>query len=97
MEPGGGSGFLVGVVTDQKEESGAQAEQGPIEPRNRAGRKTAILTLLVLASILAPLAVASIWVKNQVTDTSRYVRAVKPLASNPASQSAEAANLTNAL
>lgn len=84
-------------MTDQKAGSAAGAEQSAIEGRNKAGRKTAIVTLLVLASILAPLAVASIWVKNQVTDTSRYVRTVKPLASNPAIQSAVAANLTDAL
>jgi hypothetical protein len=84
-------------VTDQSAGSAAAAEKGAIEARNKGGRKTAIVSLLVLASILAPLAVASIWVKNQVTDTSRYVRTVKPLASNPAIQSAVAANLTNTL
>ena len=84
-------------MTDQKAGSSAAAEEGASEARNKAGRKTAIVTLLVVASILAPLAVASIWVKNQVTDTSRYVRTVKPLASNPAIQSAVAANLNDAL
>jgi hypothetical protein len=86
-------------VTDKNAGSaaGAAAAKGSGEARNKAGRKTAIVTLLVLASILAPFAVASIWIKNQVTDTSRYVRTVKPLASNPAIQSAVAANLTNAL
>jgi len=97
MEPGRRSGFLVGVVTDETAGSAAAAEKSAIEPRNSGWRKTAIVTLLVVASILAPLGVASIWVKNQVTDTSRYVRTVKPLASNQAIQSAVAANLTNAL
>lgn len=89
--------FSRGVVTDQKAGSSAAAGKGAIDAPNSGGRKTAIVTLLVLASILAPLAVASIWIKNQVTDTSRYVRTVKPLASNPAIQSAVAANLTDAL
>lgn len=84
-------------MTDQKAGSAATAETRASEPRNKASRKTAIVALLVVASILAPLAVASIWVKNQVTSTSRYVRTVKPLASNPAIQSAVAANLTDAL
>jgi hypothetical protein len=84
-------------VTDQKAGSAAAAEKGAIEARNKSGRKIAIVTLLVVASILAPLAAASIWVKNQVTDTNRYVRTVKPLASNPAIQSAVATNLTDAL
>jgi hypothetical protein len=84
-------------VTDQSAGSAAAAEKGPIEARNKGGRRIAIVTLLVLASILAPLGAASIWVKNQVTDTGKYVRTVKPLASHPAIQSAVAANLTNAL
>ena len=89
-------------MTDENAGSAAAPEKGTTEERtteerNKAGRKTAIVTLLVLASILAPLAVASIWVKNQVTDTNRYVRTVKPLASNEAIQSAIAANLTDAL
>jgi len=85
-------------VTDQNAGSTAGAgAEGASEARNSGWRKTAIVTLLVVASILAPLGAASIWVKNQVTDTSRYVRTVKPLASDPAIQSAVAANLTNAL
>jgi hypothetical protein len=65
--------------------------------RNKGGRKAAIVTLLVIACILAPIAGASIWIKNQVTDTSRYVRTVKPLASNPAIQAAVATKLKDAL
>ncbi|HEX6680822.1 MAG TPA: hypothetical protein VF063_09265 [Gaiellaceae bacterium] len=84
-------------MTDQKAESAAAADKRAVEAPNSGWRKTAIVTLLVLASILAPLAVASIWVKNQVTDTDRYVRTMKPLASNPAIQSAVAANVTDAL
>jgi hypothetical protein len=65
--------------------------------RNKGARRFAVVTLLVIACILAPVAGASIWLKNQVTDTSRYVRTVKPLASNSAIHAAVAANVTNAM
>ena len=65
--------------------------------RNKGGRKATVVTLLVIACILAPIAGTSIWLKNQVTDTSRYVRTIKPLASNPAIQSAVATQVTNEL
>ena len=65
--------------------------------RNKGARRFTVVTLLVIACILAPVAGASIWLKNQVTDTSRYVRTVKPLASNSSIQEAVAANVTNVL
>ena len=46
--------------------------------------KTLVATLVVLSCILAPLSVISIWTRNQILDTSRYVDNVTPLASNPA-------------
>jgi hypothetical protein len=65
--------------------------------RNKGGRRATVVTLLVIACILAPIAGTSIWLKNQVTDTSRYVRTVKPLASNPAIQAAVATKVTDEL
>jgi hypothetical protein len=53
--------------------------------------------LLVLACVLAPLAATAIWVRNQVTDTDRYVRTIEPLASDPDIQAAVAADVTAAL
>lgn len=78
--------------------AGTEVDEGLAEIRgNKGARKFTVVTLLVIACILAPIAGASIWLKNQVTDTSRYVRTVKPLASNSAIQSAVAANVTTAL
>jgi hypothetical protein len=65
--------------------------------RNKGARRFTVVTLLVIACILAPIAGASIWLKNQVTDTSRYVRTVKPLASNSAIHAAVAAKVTDAM
>ena len=50
--------------------------------------------LIVIGCILAPLSVAAVWAKNQVTDTDRYVATVTPLASDPAIQNAVADKIT---
>ncbi|MCU0295241.1 MAG: hypothetical protein MUD05_04210 [Candidatus Nanopelagicales bacterium] len=50
--------------------------------------------LIVVACILAPLSVVSVWARGEVTDTSRYVETVAPLAENPAIQDAVAARIT---
>jgi hypothetical protein len=57
--------------------------------RRRTGWRGPIATLLiVLGCVLAPASVLSVWTANQVSDTSRYVANVAPLASNPAIQRA---------
>lgn len=56
-----------------------------------------VVTLLVIACVLAPIAGTAIWIKNQVTQTDRYVRTVKPLASDPHIQAAIADNVTRTL
>jgi hypothetical protein len=44
--------------------------------------------LIVVACLLAPLSVAAVWTRNQVTNTDRYVATVSPLARDPAIQAA---------
>jgi hypothetical protein len=44
--------------------------------------------LIVLAAVLAPLAVVSVWVHDDIGDTDRYVAAVTPLGSDPVVQDA---------
>jgi hypothetical protein len=56
-----------------------------------------VVALLVIACVLAPIAGTAIWINNQVTKTDRYLRTVKPLASNPAIQAAIADNVTKTL
>jgi hypothetical protein len=53
--------------------------------------------LVVLSCVLAPLSVLSIWLRNQVLDTDRYVSTVTPLASNPDVINTAATNITNVL
>jgi len=56
-----------------------------------------VVTLVVIACVLAPIAGTAIWINNQVTKTDRYVRTVKPLASDPHIQAAIADNVTRTL
>jgi hypothetical protein len=56
-----------------------------------------VVTLLVIACVLAPIAGTAVWINNQVTKTDRYLRTVKPLASDPRVQAAIADNVTRTL
>jgi hypothetical protein len=78
-----------------------QSAEGPPEApqRDRSVRRwwrslLAIL-LIVVAAILAPVSVASVWARSLITDTNRYVDTVAPLAQDPAVQQAITDNLTN--
>jgi hypothetical protein len=74
----------------------ARHERPAVGKRRYKHAKT-VVALLVVACILAPIAGTSIWIKNQVTKTDRYVRTVKPLASDSAIQAAIATNVTTTL
>jgi len=51
-------------------------------------RRTAgALVLLILGSVMLPVSVLTVWTRNQVLDTDRYVETVAPLASDPVIQS----------
>jgi hypothetical protein len=64
--------------------------------RGRAwGRTTGAVVLILLAVMLAPLSVVSVWARAVVSDTDRYVETVAPLADDPAVQKAIASNITN--
>ena len=74
-------------------------------PGGKAGRPAAVggrqrwrsivaTLLIVVGCVLAPLSVAAIWTRNQVTNTERYVATVTPLASDPAIQNAIADQIT---
>jgi hypothetical protein len=54
----------------------------------RVARKVASSVLIVLACILVPVSVLTVWVHDIVLDTDRYVATVKPLASDPAVEDA---------
>src|SRR5271166_2962589 len=66
------------------------------ERRRRVGWRTPVATLLiVIGCLLAPLSVLGVWTANQVSNTSRYVENMAPLASDPAIQRALTDKITN--
>ncbi|MGW3106180.1 hypothetical protein [Streptomyces sp. NPDC001100] len=54
----------------------------------RIVRKVASAVLIVLACVLVPVSVLTVWVHDIALDTDRYVATVKPLASDPAIEEA---------
>jgi hypothetical protein len=52
-------------------------------------------TLIVVACVLAPIAVTTVWANRQISDTDRYVETVAPLAEDPAVQAAVAKQVTD--
>jgi hypothetical protein len=79
----------------EKVASGPPPAQRPVRSPARWWRSVVSAVLIVLACVLAPASVASVWARGLVTDTSRFVDTVAPLAQNPAVQQAITNNLTN--
>jgi hypothetical protein len=83
---------LAALRAQVGQEGAAARDTEPAPGAVRVARKrwrTIVATLLiVVACVLAPLSVAAIWTRNQVTNTDRYVATVAPLADDPAIQAA---------
>jgi hypothetical protein len=81
-------------------ESGAAA---PVEPtkapkRGRRRIRTILATLLiVVASILAPIAGITVFVRNQLLNTNRYISNITPITHNPAIVASMSTAVTNQL
>ena len=75
-----------------------EAETGsPAKPtiqRRSAWWTVTSSVLIVLACVLAPLSVASVWASAELSDTQQYVETVAPLAEDPAVQQAVADEVT---
>ncbi len=69
--------------------------QAQVKPKGHWVRTFWSTVLIVVAVILAPLSVVSVWARGEVTDTQRYVATVAPLAQDPAVQDAVAARITD--
>ena len=65
--------------------------------RGHMPRRISAWVLLVLAAILIPISVISVWAINTVTDTDKYVETMAPLATNPVIQQGLATRATDAL
>lgn len=71
--------------------------EAPPKPKKHRARATTAVVLVVIASILLPLGVITVWVRNMILDTDRYVATVKPLATDPAVQNAMVDRVTTAV
>lgn len=69
------------------------AQPAPREKRHWVRTFWATL-LIVVACLLAPLSMVSVWARGEVTDTDRYIATVAPLAQDPAIQQAVANRIT---
>jgi hypothetical protein len=65
--------------------------------RGHLPRRISAWVLVVLASILIPVSVISVWAINTVTNTDKYVETMAPLATNPVIQEGLATRATDAL
>jgi hypothetical protein len=65
--------------------------------RGHRPRRISAWVLVVLASILIPISVISVWAINTVTNTDKYVETMAPLATNPVIQQGLATRATDAL
>src|ERR1017187_140271 len=61
---------------------------GPVRRRRLGWRTVVPSTPIVIGCLLAPVSALAVWTANQVSDTSRYVANMEPLARNPAIQNA---------
>ncbi|MBV8159737.1 MAG: hypothetical protein JO265_02325 [Acidimicrobiia bacterium] len=80
------------AVEVEQSAQASEAEAGHVaraEPSRRASawRRLCVAVLLILGTILTPVAVLVTYAKAQVLETDRYVATVKPLASDPRVQS----------
>ncbi|HSJ20828.1 MAG TPA: hypothetical protein VK964_09660 [Nocardioidaceae bacterium] len=74
------------------------AGDSPEPPQRRSvGWAVGSAILIIVACVLAPLSVASVWASNQLSDTDQYVQTVAPLSDDPAVQDALANEVTTAV
>jgi hypothetical protein len=101
MQPDDANGVDAGP-----EAGPAVAAEKPVQPakvkkvktrRGHMPRRISAWVLVVLASILIPVSVISVWAINTVTNTDKYVETMAPLATNPVIQQGLATRATDAL
>jgi hypothetical protein len=85
----------VATLRSQAQGQGATPGRPVAAAGGRQRWRTIVATLLIVVGcVLAPLSVAAVWTRNQVTNTDRYIATVSPLASDPAIQNAIADQIT---
>jgi hypothetical protein len=89
-QPSSDDAAALRAQLEELRQRNAELEQPKAKP-HRAGRivrTVAVVVLVCLGAILATAAVPSIWARNLVLNTDRYVQTLQPLASNPGVQNA---------
>lgn len=92
-----------GAALSAEERAELEKLRGEVEqlratrPRRRRFAWKPVLSaiLIVLGCLLAPVALATVWVHNQVADTDRFVATASPLVRDPAVQAALTDRVTN--
>jgi hypothetical protein len=85
------------IAQFEDEPAATRRNAGAAPPRGRRRHRIVVVLLLVLGTVLTPITIVALFVHTEVTDTSRYVRNVEPLASNPAIQAYIADDVTRRL
>lgn len=91
---------LPAVVPGGDGTPAASGGSAPLRAPRRAGRVargSAVAALVVVASLLAPVAVVSAWARGVVVDTERYLATVAPIIDDPAVQDAVTQRVTLAV
>src|SRR6188768_1090602 len=70
-------------VAPNAESSPANSETEPQPPRSSRSWRIIVTTLIVLTSVLAPLAVDSVWIRDQLLNTDAFVEGMSPLIRDP--------------
>jgi hypothetical protein len=84
-------------VAELEAQQAAGDPPDPPQGRRSVGWAVGSAILIIVACVLAPLSVASVWASNQISDTDQYVQTVAPLADDPAVQDALANEVTAAV
>lgn len=72
-----------------------ESRGAPVRREHHRMRASGSVLLIVLAAVLSLLAVVSVWARDQVTDTNRFVATMAPLATDPEVQDAVTARVTD--
>ena len=87
----------LSALRAENERLRSELESEPVHQdaaRRSGGRRLGSVALLVVGALLLPLSVLTVWTRNEVLDTQRYLENVGPLASNPYVKDAVAGSIT---
>ncbi len=93
-------GAVAGAANGAADDAAERKSEGKKKMRTRRGhmpRRISAWVLVVLASILIPISVISVWAIRTVTNTDQYVETMAPLARNPVIIEGLATRATDAL